>query len=100
MTRQRSYRKRGNDQRSKKSSERILVPVDAFWSVIVYDAEGHLKKNDLNAYSLLYGELRENVANSHRIAAIAGRIVEDGRALALEFPAFAGVWRQSGSRDA
>ena len=29
-----------------------LVPVDAFWSVIVYDATGHLKKNDLNAYSL------------------------------------------------
>jgi heat shock protein HslJ len=28
------------------------VPVDAFWSVIVYDATGHLKKNDLNAYSL------------------------------------------------
>jgi hypothetical protein len=28
------------------------VPVDAFWSVTVYDAEGHLKKNDLNAYSL------------------------------------------------
>ena len=26
------------------------VPVDAFWSVIVYDATGHLKKNDLNAY--------------------------------------------------
>ena len=28
------------------------VPVGAFWSVIVYDATGHLKKNDLNAYSL------------------------------------------------
>ena len=28
------------------------VPVDAFWSVIVYDATGHLKKNDLNTYSL------------------------------------------------
>ena len=28
------------------------VPVDAFWSVIVYDAEGHLQKNNLNAYSL------------------------------------------------
>jgi hypothetical protein len=28
------------------------VPVNAFWSVIVYDAEGHLKKNAYNAYSL------------------------------------------------
>jgi hypothetical protein len=28
------------------------VPVDAFWSVIVYDATGHLRKNALNAYSL------------------------------------------------
>lgn len=28
------------------------VPVDAFWSVIVYDATGHLQKNPLNAYSL------------------------------------------------
>jgi hypothetical protein len=27
------------------------VPVNAFWSVIVYDAEGHLKKNEYNAYS-------------------------------------------------
>lgn len=28
------------------------VPVDAFWSVIVYDADGHLKKNQYDAYSL------------------------------------------------
>jgi len=28
------------------------VPVNAFWSVIVYTADGHLQKNDLNAYSL------------------------------------------------
>jgi hypothetical protein len=28
------------------------VPVDAFWSVIVYDASGHLEKNQYNAYSL------------------------------------------------
>ena len=28
------------------------VPVNAFWSVIVYDAEGHLKKDAYNAYSL------------------------------------------------
>lgn len=28
------------------------VPVNAFWSVIVYDATGHLQKNSLNAYSL------------------------------------------------
>jgi hypothetical protein len=27
------------------------VPVDAFWSVIVYDATGHLQKNQDNAYS-------------------------------------------------
>jgi len=28
------------------------VPVDAFWSIIVYDATGHIPKNALNAYSL------------------------------------------------
>ena len=28
------------------------VPVDGFWSVTVYDASGHFRKNDLNAYSL------------------------------------------------
>jgi hypothetical protein len=28
------------------------VPVEAFWSVIVYDATGHIQKNALNAYSL------------------------------------------------
>ena len=28
------------------------VPVNAFWSVIVYDAEGHLQKNQYNSYSL------------------------------------------------
>jgi hypothetical protein len=28
------------------------VPVDAFWSVIVYDATGHLQKNQHDAYSL------------------------------------------------
>ena len=28
------------------------VPVDAFWSVIVYDSTGHLQKNPYNAYSL------------------------------------------------
>ena len=28
------------------------VPVNAFWSVIVYDAEGRLQKNQYNSYSL------------------------------------------------
>jgi len=28
------------------------IPVRAFWSVIVYDAAGHLQKNDDNAYSV------------------------------------------------
>lgn len=28
------------------------VPVDAFWSVTVYNAEGYLEKNDRNAYSI------------------------------------------------
>ncbi|BAB51916.1 mll5468 [Mesorhizobium japonicum MAFF 303099] len=28
------------------------VPVDAFWSISLYNAEGHFQKNDLNAYSL------------------------------------------------
>lgn len=28
------------------------VPVDAFWSISVYDAEGYFQKNEYNAYSL------------------------------------------------
>jgi hypothetical protein len=28
------------------------VPVDAFWSISVYNAEGHFQKNALNAYTL------------------------------------------------
>jgi hypothetical protein len=28
------------------------VPVDGFWSISLYDAEGYYQKNDLNAYSL------------------------------------------------
>ena len=28
------------------------VPVDGFWSISVYDAQGYFQKNDLNAYSL------------------------------------------------
>ena len=30
----------------------VKVPVDAFWSVTVYDADGHLQKNQYDAYSL------------------------------------------------
>src|SRR5262249_1358814 len=28
------------------------VPVDGFWSISVYNAEGYFQKNDLNAYSV------------------------------------------------
>jgi hypothetical protein len=28
------------------------VPIDGFWSISVYDAEGHFRKNELNAYTL------------------------------------------------
>ena len=28
------------------------VPVDAFWSITVYDAKGYFKKNDAGAYSI------------------------------------------------
>jgi hypothetical protein len=28
------------------------VPVDAFWSISLYNADGYFQKNDLNAYSL------------------------------------------------
>ena len=34
------------------SSSKFNVPVDAFWSVIVYDETGHLQKNQYDAYSL------------------------------------------------
>lgn len=36
------------------------VPVNAFWSVIVYDAEGHLQKNQYNSYSLNSITARKN----------------------------------------
>ena len=36
------------------------VPVDAFWSVIVYDATGHLQKNQYDAYSLNSVTARKN----------------------------------------
>ena len=28
------------------------MPVDAFWSISLYNADGYFQKNDLNAYSL------------------------------------------------
>ncbi len=28
------------------------VPVDAFWSIVVYNADGFLEKNNLGAYSI------------------------------------------------
>ena len=28
------------------------VPVDGFWSITAYDATGHFRKNEFNAYSL------------------------------------------------
>ena len=28
------------------------VPVDGFWSISLYDAQGYFQKNDLDAYSL------------------------------------------------
>ena len=28
------------------------MPVDGFWSISLYNAEGYFQKNDLNAYSL------------------------------------------------
>ena len=40
-----------NDGTTYKLTVPADVPVDAFWSVIVYDATGHLQKNQYNAYS-------------------------------------------------
>jgi hypothetical protein len=37
------------------------VPVEAFWSVIVYDATGHLQKNQYDAYSLNSVTAKKNV---------------------------------------
>src|SRR4029077_19926060 len=38
-----------------KTTHRLVVkhvPVDGFWSISLYNAEGHFQKNQLNAYSL------------------------------------------------
>ena len=43
------------------------VPVDAFWSISVYNAKGYFEKNDLNAYSLNNLTAKPN----------AGRVVHD-----------------------
>jgi hypothetical protein len=40
------------------------VPVNAFWSVIVYDATGHLQKNQYNAYSFNSITARKNADGS------------------------------------
>lgn len=40
------------------------VPVDGFWSITVYDATGHFRKNDLNTYSLNNVTARRNADGS------------------------------------
>lgn len=40
------------------------VPVNAFWSVIVYDAEGHLQKNQYNSYSVSSITAKKNADGS------------------------------------
>jgi hypothetical protein len=40
------------------------VPVDAFWSISVYNAEGHFQKNALNAYTLNNPLARKNAEGS------------------------------------
>jgi hypothetical protein len=40
------------------------VPVDGFWSISVYNAEGHFVKNDLGAYSLNNITARKNADGS------------------------------------
>jgi hypothetical protein len=40
------------------------VPVDAFWSVIVYDATGHLQKNQYDAYSFNSVTAKKNTDGS------------------------------------
>lgn len=42
----------GNDGRAVHRLRVKEVPVDGFWSISVYDAEGHFVKNDRDAYSL------------------------------------------------
>jgi hypothetical protein len=40
------------------------VPVDGFWSITIYNAEGYLVKNDQNAYSLNNVTAKENADGS------------------------------------
>jgi hypothetical protein len=42
----------GNDGRAVHRLTVTDVPVEGFWSISVYDAEGHLVKNDRDAYTL------------------------------------------------
>lgn len=44
-----------------------VVPVDGFWSVSVYNAEGFFEKNDLNAYTMNNVTAMPNADGSHTI---------------------------------
>ena len=51
------------------------MPVDAFWSVIVYDTTGHLQKNRYDAYSLGHGRhVRQCLETLERGAITARRL--------------------------
>ena len=43
------------------------VPVDGFWSISLYNADGYFQKNDLNAYSLNYVTAKKNADGSAAI---------------------------------
>jgi para-nitrobenzyl esterase len=49
------------------------VPVDGFWSISVYNANGFFEKNDLDAYSLNNLTAKPDAGRIHTNSATAGR---------------------------
>ena len=59
------------------------VPVDGFWSVSVYNADGYFDANRLNAYSLNILTAKKGADGSFDIAAVGGPAIAGGFDLTL-----------------